>query len=478
MDLPSRDGEQKSFKLFGHFSIVFLSISLFAGSFEDFKSSQVTSFSHYIDARDMEFKHYLDNGFQEYKSQLSSSLYTMQKPRQPEVTKATSIKNAGPHIKIKIQDFSKKNYIKTLLVTQANKDITFKFFGTEVGLNYDLKMQNAKFYPQNQKGIGNFFEAIASSSYSYLVDDLNKIAKKLSLNDWGIYLLVEHFSRSVFSNKDDADLLTWFLLNKLGYDVKVGIASRHIILMHYSKKIIYATPFFTFHEKKFYVLSGASHIESVYSYEQSYPNATKALDLQLSTLPHFALDIRKKTIEFRELGKKYKINFLYNQNLINFMATYPQADYRIYFNTPLDEITYNSLANSLKIYIDKEQASKAINFILHFVQNGFQYQRDQQQFSKEKVMFANETLYFSKSDCEDRAILFAILVKKMFHIRVVGVKYKNHMATALYIPFRGDSIDVHGKKFVLSDPTYINANIGQSMPHYKFQQPESFIILK
>ena len=93
-------------------------------------------------------------------------------------------------------------------------------------------------------------------------------------------------------------------------------------------------------------------------------------------------------------------------------------------------------------------------------------------------MFANETLYYDKSDCEDRAILFAYLVKELFHVNVIGVKYKDHMATALYIPMKGDSVKSGHRKFVIADPTYINANIGQSMPKYKSKEPDSFIIVK
>ncbi len=93
-------------------------------------------------------------------------------------------------------------------------------------------------------------------------------------------------------------------------------------------------------------------------------------------------------------------------------------------------------------------------------------------------MFANETLYFDKSDCEDRAVLFSYLVKELFGVSVVGVKYKDHMATALYVPMSGDSVKAGKRKLVLADPTYINSSIGQSIPKYKSLIPESFVVVK
>ena len=159
------------------------------------------------------------------------------------------------------------------------------------------------------------------------------------------------------------------------------------------------------------------------------------------------------------------------------MATYPQADYETYFNAPMSEESYADIAEAMKGYIDSKRATVALNFVLNFVQKAFIYERDQQQFSREKVMFAQETLFYDKSDCEDRAILFSYLVKKLFGVTVIGVKYKDHMATALYIPVRGDSVKAGRREFVIADPTYINANIGQSMPRYKNIIPEKFIVL-
>jgi hypothetical protein len=116
--------------------------------------------------------------------------------------------------------------------------------------------------------------------------------------------------------------------------------------------------------------------------------------------------------------------------------------------------------------------------VLHFVQKSFKYETDGMQFGREKVMFAQETLFYDKSDCEDRAVLYAYLVKKLFGINVIGIKYKDHMATALYIPMKGDSIKIKSKRFVVADPTYINASIGQSMPKYKSIMPQSFIVVR
>ncbi len=250
--------------------------------------------------------------------------------------------------------------------------------------------------------------------------------------------------------------------------------------MHYSKKIIYSTPHYTFAKKKFYVVSYASkdNTQMVYSYKQNYPDANKPLDLSLKSLPNFMPKIEKKTLVFNEYGKSYEVHLSYNKNIIDFMATYPQANYDTYFNAPLDNTTYKSIVSALKKYVDGMKTGDAINFVLHFVQKSFKYEVDSQQFSREKPMFVYETLFYDKSDCEDRSVLFSYLIKEMFGIGVVGIKYSSHMSTALYVPMFGDSVKVGQKKFIIADPTFVNANIGQSMPKYKLVKPEDFIFVR
>jgi len=486
--LHNKVGEQKSYNQFGHFKLLLVASALFsilnAQSFSDFKRSQSDSFTSYKDEKDKTFNNYLKSSWEAYSSKKPISLY--EKPKPVEITRARhrNIKKIGPKVNIKIKkdDSINKNVeiSKPADMMSDNKDVIFDFFGTSVGFNIPKGMQRSKFYPQNQKGIKNFFDSAAVSDYEYLVDEINKVSNNFNLNDWGKYLLIKKISEKIFLNQDDARLLSWFIFNKLGYSVRVGLANKHVILMHHSKKTIYSTPNYSIDNKKFYVISnyGQGSVGRIFTYKQNYPDSDKAFDLSMETLPNFNEDIKSKLLSFRQYGKKYNINYNYNQNLLDFMSTYPQADYETFFNTPLEENTYKDIALGLKKEINGKRASEAINFVLNFVQNAFKYEVDAQQFGREKVMFAEETLYYDKSDCEDRAILFSYLIKELFSISVVGVKYKDHMATALYIPMNGDSVKVHKKKFVIADPTYLNASIGQSMPRYKPVKPESFIIVK
>jgi hypothetical protein len=476
----NKDGVQKLFRLFGHFNLILLLLSatLSAQSFKDFKKIQSKSFQTYKDERDQAFSNYLKSEWEEYQAQDGIKLYEEPKPKNIFQVKEQKIVQSGPKLHLKLIKPKKK--AKTSHQPLGVKDIKFDFFGSNVGFSVDANMKSIRYFPRNQEGIANYFSSMAKSDYALVVKELQDIKNDLLLNDWGVYLLVKKLAEKSFENEDEAKLFTWFLLNKLSYDVKIGLQSKSIVVMHYSKKLIYATPSYTFNEKKFYVLShyAQGKMGRIYTYEQSYPGASKALDLSLAYLPNFEENPKSKELSFEQFGVKYTTHFVLNQNIIDFMATYPQADYQTFFNAPIEEGVYYSIAKDLRKYIDTKRASEGINFILKFVQKAFVYEIDDLQFGREKVMFAEETLYYNKSDCEDRAILFSYLVKELFGISVVGVKYKNHMATGLYIPFQGDSVKKGKKRYVIADPTFINANLGQSMPKYKSVIPQSFIQVK
>ncbi|EQB40655.1 hypothetical protein M947_02270 [Sulfurimonas hongkongensis] len=491
----NKDGEPKSFKPLGHFSLLVASFLLTlpllgAGNFEDFKRFQAQSFSKYKDERDNAFNKHLKSQWEAYNAYKGTPLYEKPKSKVLPDAQLVKPKSVGPKVSIEIKspkdlttykkDEKKEKKPQIVAKETVKKDINFEFFGTAVSFDIAKGMKSARFYPQNKDGILSFFNSCASSDYDTLIREIKRESSVMNLNDWGLYLLVLEISKQVHQNQDDANMLSWFLFNKLGYAVKVGLANNHVVLMHYSEKIIYDTPNYIFDNKKYYVISNYAKGSAgrLYSYKQDYPEATKPLDLALKSLPKFDELLKSKTLHFENYSREYTLFYEYNQNLLDFMATYPQADYETFFNAPMDERTYSSIAKDMKKYVDGMSASDAINFVLHFVQKSFIYETDQEQFAREKVMFATETLYYDKSDCEDRATLFSYLIKELFGISVLGVKYKDHMATALYVPMSGDSIEVNKKKFIVADPTYINSNIGQSMPKYKSINPESFVVVK
>ncbi len=480
--LQNKVGERKYCNRFGRYSLVLLLglafTPLSAQTFSDYKLSQSESFKKYKDEKDEAFNKYLKAEWEAYNAQIPDSFYEKPKPKVLPFAEEKKGLVEGPKVKIELLPQKKAIAIKE--IHKDAKGTSFDFFGTTIGFEIPRGMDKANFSPPSKEGISNFFDEVVATDYSTLLNEINSVSKRMNLNGWGIYQLVIKLGDSIYSNENEARLLSWFLFNKMGYGVKVGLSYENVVLMHYSQKSIYSTPSYTIDGKRYYVISNYSknQVGSIYTYKQNYPESEKPLNLTLESLPNLSENMKSKTLSFKQYGKEYSVPYDYNQNLIDFMGSYPQADYETFFNAPVERRSYETIATALKKYIDNKQSSEAINFVLHFVQNAFIYKSDSEQFGREKVMFAEETLYFDQSDCEDRAILFSYLVKELFNIGVIGVKYKDHMATALYLPISGDSINAGLKKYVIADPTYVNASIGESMPKYKSIKPERFIVVR
>ena len=87
--------------------------------------------------------------------------------------------------------------------------------------------------------------------------------------------------------------------------------------------------------------------------------------------------------------------------------------------------------------------------------------------------FTEETLFFPYCDCEDRSVLYAYLVRELLGLEVVGLVFPGHAATAVKFKDRsidGDYITYQGEKYVICDPTYINADLGMCLPEYQNKQ--------
>jgi len=476
----NKDGELKLFSQFGRFSLLFcISFSsVYAQSFADFKRIQSESFTKFKDKRDNAFGKYLKEQWQEYNAYTSQPLYSKEKPKSlPHLVqhRATPV---GPRLLIQKKSLTKKKIQKTFKNIPIKNGLRVDYFGENISFYVSKNIKNAKYYPMNQKGVMNFFSVMAANDYATVIETINSTCRNLHLNDWGVYLLVNKLSKKIYANADEAKLFSWFIFNKLEYKVKVALnKDKHIVLLSSVKGMMYSTPNYTLKNEKFYVVShyNKANIGKIYTYKQDYPNAEKSLDFTLKTLPFLQKNYKSRTVSFKEYGKIYTLSYKYNQNILDFMATYPQVDYKVFFNAPLETVTYENIVDGLKPYIKNKKASESLNFLLSFVQKAFKYERDDEQFGHEKVMFADETLYYKASDCEDRAVLYARLIKDLFGIGVVGVKYKDHMSTALHIPMQGDSVKVSGERYVIADPTYINASLGKSIPKYRSIMPESFI---
>ena len=242
--------------------------------------------------------------------------------------------------------------------------------------------------------------------------------------------------------------------------------------------MIYGTQYVTLNNKKYYFFTapGTTFKLSgmIYTYKGNHKSADMPISMGFKEVPQLVdKDVQRK-LDFSFKGKKHSLHISYNKGVVNYFAKYPQVELNVYFEAPVSSGANYSLISRLKPFVQNKDEVEAVNFLLRFVQTSFEYQTDQQQFKIEKYLMPEETLHYPYSDCEDRSILFAYLVRNLLDMDIVALNYPGHIATAIKFsgPVPGDYVSYNGKNFVVCDPTYINADAGMAMPQFKAVSPK------
>ncbi len=115
------------------------------------------------------------------------------------------------------------------------------------------------------------------------------------------------------------------------------------------------------------------------------------------------------------------------------------------------------------------------NFVLAFVQQVTVYEYDEDYNGEEEYYkYATETLYDMRGDCEDTAILYCALMKRMGYevalCEYTGEEYEDrgHVAAAVYVPsgIYGTYYDMDGKEFYYCETTSDTMKVGEEWDEY------------
>ncbi|MFA5850269.1 MAG: hypothetical protein WC833_10340 [Bacteroidales bacterium] len=198
-------------------------------------------------------------------------------------------------------------------------------------------------------------------------------------------------------------------------------------------------------------------------FEGGLLNNGKYFSFELNELPLF-VDKKKVT---REIGYNNQLlNMNINSKLIDFFNTYPSCSIDLYFKTPISAQSIQSLNKLLLPLFRWKTDREKVNVLLNFIQKSFAYKSDIEQFGKDRCLFAEESLFYPFTDCEDRSVLLAMLIKYYIGLETVILNFPKHIAIAVYLPNEEDGTHylIGGKKFIVCDPTYINAKCGMLHP--------------
>ncbi|MEO9801749.1 MAG: hypothetical protein ABJF04_00810 [Reichenbachiella sp.] len=464
----------KYLKFFLLIAIYTVTLSMSAGQsvrdqFNSAKSSHSSGYDEFVEQKDKEFADFLRKNWRAF--QLHDGIIIEPRPKPVEFPRVRKIipeskKLEQSHLPQKLdllEELVMPVNHKRAVHTDESKTVAFPFFGDTVLLKYDTNLDLGKLNFISPATIGDFWEKISQSNYRLALERFLYYKMKYRLNDYGYYLLIKEFTSYVFSTENKRRLFTWFILSKSKYKSKIGYNENQVYLLLPSNRKVFGKSYFTHNEIPFYVMDYSGG--ELYAYEEDYPGAYKTMDFTINEALNLKQSSKYNLFDFSYMDKSYNFKFEYNKNAIDLYNVIPSIALDGYFNSHISEVTKQSLIHNLHPIMEPMDELEAVGFLLALVQKSFSYKIDEAQFGEEKVFFPEEILHYPFSDCEDRSVFFAYLVNTLLGNEVVGLDYPSHVATAVRFETEvaGDYFMLNDKKYVVCDPTYVNAPVGMSM---------------
>lgn len=356
--------------------------------------------------------------------------------------------------------------------------LTFTFFGSELKVRLDNRHE-FRIGNLSNENISAAWDRLSTAQYNNVIYDCMELRETRDLCDWAYLLLLKEVSETFIGKEsNEATLLMAYIYCQSGYKMKLAQDNERLYMLYTSRHHIFNIPFFVVDGVKFYTFGYNGN--SLQISRASFPNE-QSLSLFVEKTPQIGSN--RETFVRHTPTTSYTVDY----DLINFFSTYPSSQidnnfmtrWAMYANTPINGQTRAGLYMSLKESISEATELEAVSKVLNFVQTAFEYGYDNEIWGTDRAFFAEETLYYPYSDCEDRAILFSRIIRDILKLDVMLVYYPGHLATAVHFTtdVKGDHIIYNNKKYIICDPTYENAPVGATMPQYEDCEDLSVILL-
>lgn len=311
-----------------------------------------------------------------------------------------------------------------------------------------------------------------------VIPSLHKIAKDAGLNDYFTYRLVHDYVNAKIPEVDNTSRvsLIHYLLTNMGYDVRLALASPTgiPILMLPTVQKIYGKMSIDFDDKKYYFFlpDGISNkdISGNSLYTCTLPSEVsqgKTFDLVINEL-HIPMKPRAFELKYGNL----KLSGELNENIIPMLYRYPQMQMDGYARSNVQPKLRSDLTRQIQEQLGTLGDGADVEELLQFTQHAFAYATDQEYHGFEKPYFLEESLYFPRNDCEDRAIFYSYFLHNALGKKAQLIQYPGHEAATVKLDEAdGTAYLINGEKYYISDPTYIGAHTGEVIPDYKDELP-------
>ncbi len=348
----------------------------------------------------------------------------------------------------------------------------FVLYGTELQVSLG-DAQRFKITKLDEEHIAQTWEQLATPQYNNVILECLAIREAKQLCDWSYLRMLDALANTFLGKEtNEAELLKAYIYCQSGYQMRLALLDRHLVMLYGSEHVIYGKQYWTIDGQRFYTdRIGADH---AYICNIQFPKE-KALSLYVNKEQDFKNQPTEPRVLQSSTADGVKVTVSSDKNLLAFCANYPSSyvnnntltRWAMYANMPLNPAVKDMLYPTLLQYIANHTPAEAVDILCRWVQTAFEYEYDDKVWGGDRAFFAEETLYYPYADCEDRSILLTRLVRDLLGLECALVYYPGHLATAVALgnEVKGDYLVIANKRFLVCDPTYIGAPIGMTMPN-------------
>lgn len=468
---------------------------------EQYKQKRHQSFEEYRARRNREFAAYIGQRWQSFQAEKAKPLMPKPSPTPPTPHKAGG-KKPAPAVyqpkrvtpkqeekKPEVLPFFPKPEKENPKVALPKPEeeirpqgIAFRFYGTPVRIML-TQSRIFKLGTTDAHGVAQMWKQMAGDeAYERALADCAKTYRELDLDDWGCMMMVEQLTARLYPSPRQAEAVVaqGYLLSNLGIDVRIVLENeKHLRLAVASKEVIYGRSYLTINNRRFYLPYRSKASDSYKTYPNEFSDRCRPMSLQ--SVRHPKLRMSRAEVKPHTASKYPQLSLApsVNQNLIDYYRDYPQVEYDHYARVGMSRELEQQIIPQLQGILRGVGEEEAVERLLNFVQTGFAYAYDNEQFHREKPLIADESFYYPGCDCEDRAILFTSLVRRLLHLKVALIRYHDHMMAAVCFTRssrEGASAEANGNRYIICEATGRDYPVGVLPEEYRIP-PEKVYIL-
>jgi len=359
---------------------------------------------------------------------------------------------------------------------------SFTYLGTTMSVDLANLPDKLKLNSIQPQKVADAWTLCSERQYVGLIQDCLDLKDEYKLCDWAYLQMLKAMSDTFFGgDSNESIFLTAYLYCQSGYRIRLGETGGKLLLLYGSQHVIYNQPYFKMGDTYLYALGGgARSLSFINACDKAINEKEQPLSLIISDEPALASATSNKRIVASNKYPEMRMEVSVNENLIRFYNDYPSSElnndpltrWAMYANAPLSEEVklqvYPILKNALDGLSDVEKVRRLLSLIQpraewEHPETSLIYGNDNDMWGHDRAFFAEETLYYPYSDCEDHAILFSRMVRDLVGLQVMLVYYPEpcpvHLATAVRFnqPLTGDHQDAiqlaNGDIYYICDPT-------------------------